>query len=99
MSQYTEDDDEIIVCDTWNMGVHQSCYGKDILNNIPHENWVWQRCVYVNQKRMGIMHMLSEGCVRNIKGLWLNEITIGTIYSELTGHQSWRLRMKIRRIR
>ncbi len=39
-----EDDDQIVMCDLCNAATHQSCYGGNLLNNIPIGTWFCDRC-------------------------------------------------------
>ena len=51
LSEYPEDGDEIIVCENWLVAVHQSCYGKDIKDQVPKNDWNWERCNYILDKK------------------------------------------------
>lgn len=34
------DDDEIVICSLCLVGVHQSCYGRDIAETVPDGDWL-----------------------------------------------------------
>ena len=44
-----EDDDQIVICDHCNVAVHQSCYGGDLLNQLPQDSWFCDRCKVLKQ--------------------------------------------------
>eukprot|EP00347_Sterkiella_histriomuscorum_P014716 403359825 len=46
-----EDEDQIVICDLCNVAVHQSCYGGDIINQIPVGNWYCERCTILVRNR------------------------------------------------
>ena len=42
--------DAIVICDTCNLGVHQSCYGRELATEVPEGRWECQRCSMLKQK-------------------------------------------------
>ncbi|CDW76823.1 phd zinc finger-containing protein [Stylonychia lemnae] len=46
-----EDDDQIVMCDLCNVGVHQSCYGSDLTHGVPVGNWYCERCSVLLRNR------------------------------------------------
>lgn len=42
----TADDplDKIVICETCNVGIHQSCYGRELLDGVPTGEWNCERC-------------------------------------------------------
>ena len=42
-----EDDDSLIFCELCNAGVHQQCYRRDILKDVPRSDWFCQRCLHL----------------------------------------------------
>ena len=44
------DDDEgneILICELCLIAVHQSCYGSELLDSIPEDDWICARCRYL----------------------------------------------------
>jgi len=38
------EDNPIVFCDSCNMSVHKECYGNPLVNRIPDDSWVCERC-------------------------------------------------------
>eukprot|EP00347_Sterkiella_histriomuscorum_P013471 403364586 len=67
------DDDTIVLCDLCNSGAHQSCYGNDILDQIPQdeESWYCQRCrKLLNNPQMTVADIRCHFC-NDLKGMMM----------------------------
>lgn len=42
----TEDEDMIVLCSKCSVGVHQSCYGRELKDSVPEDDWICQRCTF-----------------------------------------------------
>ncbi|CAI2386871.1 unnamed protein product [Moneuplotes crassus] len=66
-----------LLCDTCNVGVHQSCYGKDLGKGVPGGEWNCERCEFVWRKKRGDFRCCvcrlcrkSEGCLVKVQMWW-----------------------------
>ncbi|CAI2385642.1 unnamed protein product [Moneuplotes crassus] len=61
-----EEGDEIVICETCNVAVHQSCYGREINDSVPMDDWHCERCKYIKEKKNGdFSHAVCKLCNKN----------------------------------
>ncbi|CAI2380269.1 unnamed protein product [Moneuplotes crassus] len=72
-----EEGDEIVICETCNVAVHQSCYGREINDSVPMDDWHCERCKYINEKKNGDFSQAScrlchknKGCIIRVGMYW-----------------------------
>lgn len=81
-----EEGDEIVICEMCNVGVHQTCYGGELVDGIPNGEWFCQRCVQLRKDQTLTCRDITcflcdevQGCMKQIdkkENIWAHSICI-----------------------
>jgi len=58
------EDNPIVFCDSCNMSVHKECYGSPLVNKIPDDSWVCERCRWQAQDHSCAMCPVRSGAMK-----------------------------------
>ncbi|CDW80747.1 UNKNOWN [Stylonychia lemnae] len=57
-----EEDNQVVFCELCNVGVHQTCYKRELQNEIPHQAWFCPRCLYLMNNNQTSDHIKCFLC-------------------------------------
>ena len=61
--------DKIVICETCNVGTHQSCYGRELLDNVPTGEWNCERCCSLLKNRDKSVKSIKCKLCYDLKGV------------------------------
>ena len=66
--------DAIVICDMCNAGVHQHCYGRELINpnGLPSGDWFCQRCTYLRANEDKHPSEVACDLCNDLKGIIVN---------------------------